>query len=382
MDKISKIKKILNDSIQKINDKYIKRNSKISFKDVIYGLSLKSLNNYSYDKVVYELNKSRVSKFSKSGFINKSNYIDYKTIENINNNLLNYVYNDSKRRILSVDGSNLRNLKIFKKHDFRFSSNTENYTLSVIGGLYDVDKNIPINYTHSNILDERKIFKSQLKYIKKNDILLFDRGYYSKELNDILDNMNVFYIFRLKSTYNTVKHMINNNLKECIFNNTFKYKIINYKIYEEEYYVLTNLLEKDNEEIKELYKKRWNIEVHYKELKYTTSLKDSNSKNINTFLKEISIHNFIYILYYYFYDCIKQFINKDNTKYKINNKLTLEIFIKDILNILIYNKKYKKQVLDIINFFPITYIHKNDRHYERISKRKVSMWYIKKKKEK
>ena len=46
MDKISKIKKILNDSIQKINDKYIKRNSKISFKDIIYGLSLKSLNNY------------------------------------------------------------------------------------------------------------------------------------------------------------------------------------------------------------------------------------------------------------------------------------------------------------------------------------------------
>lgn len=76
MDKISKIKKILNDSIQKINDKYIKRNSKISFKDIIYGLSLKFLNNYSYDKVVYELNKSRVSKFSKSGFIKKSNYID------------------------------------------------------------------------------------------------------------------------------------------------------------------------------------------------------------------------------------------------------------------------------------------------------------------
>ena len=180
MDKISRIKKILNDSIQNINDKYIKKNSKISFKDVIYGLSLKSLNNYSYDKVVYELNKFKVSKFSKYGFINKSNYIDYKTIKNINNNLLNNIYNNTQRRILSVDGSNLRNLKIFKKHDFRFSSNTENYTLSVIGGLYDVGKNIHINYTHSNILYERKIFKSQLKYIKKNDILLFDRGYYSK----------------------------------------------------------------------------------------------------------------------------------------------------------------------------------------------------------
>jgi len=167
MDKISKIKKILNDSIQKINDKYIKRNSKISFKDIIYGLSLKSLNNYSYDKVVYELNKSRVSKFSKSGFINKSNYIDYKTIENINNNLLDHIYNNTQRRILSVDGSNLRNLKIFKKHDFRFSSNTENYTLSVIGGLYDVEKSILINYIHSNILDKRKFFKSQLKYIKE-----------------------------------------------------------------------------------------------------------------------------------------------------------------------------------------------------------------------
>jgi len=63
MDKITELKKILNNSINKLNNKYIKRNRKITFEDVIYGLSLKTINHYTYDKVVFDINytpKSRI----------------------------------------------------------------------------------------------------------------------------------------------------------------------------------------------------------------------------------------------------------------------------------------------------------------------------------
>jgi len=90
-------------------------------------------------------------------------------------------------------------------------------------------------------------------------------------------------------------------------------------------------------------------------------------------VKEIYIHNFVYISYYFFNDCFKD----NNEKYELNHKISLEIFITDILLILIYKKNYKKQIIDIIDILPKTYKHKNkDRHYKRESKIKVGKWYI------
>ena len=68
MDKITELKKILNNSINKLNNKYIKRNRKITFEDVIYGLSLKTINHYTYDKVVFDINYKLLKDFSPSAF--------------------------------------------------------------------------------------------------------------------------------------------------------------------------------------------------------------------------------------------------------------------------------------------------------------------------
>ena len=65
MNKISDLKKILNNYINKLNKKYIIRNRKLSIKDIIYGLSLKTINHQSYDKVVYNLNKKLSKKHLK-----------------------------------------------------------------------------------------------------------------------------------------------------------------------------------------------------------------------------------------------------------------------------------------------------------------------------
>ena len=75
----------------------------------------------------------------------------------------------------------------------------------------------------------------------------------------------------------------------------------------------------------------------------------------------------------YFYDCIKD----NNVNYELNHKLSLEFFIDDILFILIYKKKYKKEILKLIKILPKTYKHiKKNIHYERISIIQVSKWYI------
>lgn len=379
MEKIKNLKKVINNSIKKLNTKYIKRNNKITFQDVVYGLSLKTISSYSFDKVTYKLNKNRTDTISSSGFKNKKNYIKNDDIQILNNDLLNHIYKDkSEKRVIAVDGSYLKSLKKLNNDGLKYSSNKENYTYSIINGLYDIDKKIIINYNHSISLNERKCFKEQLKYVRKGDTLLFDRGYYSDDLRIMLNNKKIDYIFRMKKNFKKLSYLKDNNLNEYIFtiNN---YKIVNYKIHDkgEDYFLLTSLVNKNIEELKDLYKKRWSIETHFKEAKYTTSMKNLNSKSLDNFLKEINMHNYVYILYYYFIDCFKDTVI--DTKYELNNKISLEIFIEEILFILIYKKKINNYILKIINILPKTYKQKKDRHYERLSKRTVSNWYSNKK---
>ena len=133
MNNIQDIKNILNKNINNFNMKYIKRNRKIDFKDIIYGLSLKTIYN-SYDKVVYEinknnLNKNNLNKISKSGFIKKQNFINNLDLDNLNNDLLNYIYkNKYEKRVLAVDGSYLKTLSILNNDNLKFSSKKNNYT--------------------------------------------------------------------------------------------------------------------------------------------------------------------------------------------------------------------------------------------------------------
>jgi len=53
IDKIKSFQKILNNNIKNINNKIVKRNRKINFKDIIYGSIYKTINNTLYDDVAY-----------------------------------------------------------------------------------------------------------------------------------------------------------------------------------------------------------------------------------------------------------------------------------------------------------------------------------------
>lgn len=79
-----------------------------------------------------------------------------------------------------------------------------------ISGLYDIEQNIPINYnlvTHKN---ERKALIEQLVHYK-GDILVLDRGYYSSELVNILEEKEINYVFRLSKTIGIVKDLVSQN---------------------------------------------------------------------------------------------------------------------------------------------------------------------------
>ena len=85
--------------------------------------------------------------------------------------LLLYIYNDNKPRILAVDGSQINLPKELHKSGFKLSNN-KGYSVGHLSGIFDVEKNIPLNYNLVKHSNERIALIEQLKYVKKNDTLV------------------------------------------------------------------------------------------------------------------------------------------------------------------------------------------------------------------
>jgi len=104
----------------------------------------------------------------------------------------------------------------------------------------------------------------------------------------------------MKINDTNVNNLINNKLKNHIYKiDNIIYKIVNYNITnaDEEYYLLTSLIDTLLEELKILYNKRWSIETHFKEAKYITSLNDIKCESLNNLLHLFSFKT--QIIYYY-----------------------------------------------------------------------------------
>jgi hypothetical protein len=391
IDKIKNFQKILNNHIKNINKEIIKRHRKIDFKDIIYGSIYKSINNTSYEDVTYQINKIFINKnintsITKSAFIQKKNNIPNEYFLNINDSFINFIYKTIKKpRIIAVDGSFLNLYKSFDKYGYEYASENKNYCKAIISCLYDIENKIPINYYLFKKRDERNAFKEQIKYLRAGDIVIFDRGYFSYDIIEKLNNKGINYIFRLKYNKKEVQYMKNNNINNYIFKvKNINYKTVSYKINdsEEDYYLFTNLIYKSIEELKDLYWKRWKVELHFKETKYNLSLNNINLKTENSLKQEIYIHNLLFILYYFFNIENNDYLLK--TKYKINNKTGIKIFSENIIYLLIFNKltnscfeKIKKYFkLIIIN---IIYIPDIKPIFERKRKRPYGKWYFSKK---
>ena len=388
--KIKELQKILNINIKNINDKIIIRDRKIKFEEIIYGSIYKCINNLSYQDVASKINLNFIEQninttISKTAFINKRNSIPNEYFLDINNSFIDYIYKDNKNpRIFGVDGSFINLFKNFNKYEFSYASSNENYCQGIISCLYDINNKIPVNYYLIKTRNEREAFRNQIKYLRNGDTVIFDRGYYSYDLVEKLEIIDVNYIFRLKSNKKEVQYMKNNNIVDYTFiNKNIKNRIINYRIdnSEDEYYLLTNL-SCSIDELKDLYWKRWQVEIHFKESKYNLSLKTINLKTENSLLQEIYIHNLIFILYYYFKFDIDNPLLK--SKYKINNKTGIKIFSENIIYLLIYNKITNKcfekinRILNII-VMNVVYIQINKKKYERKRLRPYAKWYFSKK---
>ena len=252
------------------------------------------------------------------------------------------------------------------RYGFRLSKNKK-YCPVKLGSLFDINERIPINYCMSKGVNERNILIGQLKHTREGDILVMDRGYYSKKLLVELVHRKLDFIFRLSSNNLFVKNYKGNNTIIDVpydHDKTVKCKVIKYKVGEKNYYLLTNNLSKRSDTLSANYWNRWSIESDFRKVKYDILYNNIRSKTEKQVTIDVKILNIVGMLLGYI-ENIKKYDNE-----KVNSKNAISLFYDKLLQLFLYGKKTKEainKICDIIGVIieTVELIRKN-RNYKRI----------------
>ena len=426
-EKIHKFTNIMNEKIKQADDTYIKRINKdkngniinkLFFKDVLYSC-VHNLSD-SIDTVVGTLKNDCNKTVTKNAIDKRRNQISTSIhIRDLNDSLTHEIYdpdnnfiipnnfkidrnkksfirntsskidqslyiNSSNKRFIGVDGSQLNvNKALINGIDIKSSKNGL-YGVCMISGMYDVLNRIPINFQliesseedfHKKKFNETKGFLDQMDRVDNNDVLVFDRLYFSYALHKKLTDDDIGYIFRMKNNSKLFRGMGMGKSKLTDINGV-NVQLFKYKIKEELYCILTSITDNISiPEIKSLYWLRWNIETDFRKLKYDILTNYSPALTYNSLMTRLESLRFMSLLssFVEYAGLKKTPVNK-----KINSKNCIKILYKCLLHSLIYNIRKKARIdrnIKII-FATLVEIIKN-RSYDRVRKSPSTKWNAK-----
>ena len=193
-----------------------------------------------------------------------------------------------------------------------------------VAGIYDLENDMMITSKITHYLTgERDLAKDLIEKLKqlglKNDLILFDRGYPSKEFISYLEGSGLKYLIRVSSK--PMKEVMEAKAPDQIVEFKVDGKRIDLRVVRltldsgEEEILVTNLLDETlgTQEFKELYFKRWGIEVKFNELKSRPQIENFTGDTV------ISVEQDFYASIY-LSNMMALAKNKANEKVRLNNE--------------------------------------------------------------
>jgi len=162
----------------------------------------------------------------------------------------------------------------------------------MLSALTGIQTDTVVNYTITKHFNERQCVYDLVKPLKKGDVILFDRGYYSKELYTFLHKSKLKCVMRIKKDANrTVKKFYNSSKSQMIGHlinddEIIKIKYIKKKIGDTVFVMCTNIFNASSNKIMDLYKLRWRVELSFKRLKSHLFINKIKALSENLWLQE------------------------------------------------------------------------------------------------
>ena len=226
---------------------------------------------------------------SKSAMCEARDKIVINVWEQVLHDLVRCIQSEIKtRRFWAIDGSTitLQNAKFGGKFKKSCGSYLPHAYVSM---LYDIDYGIVGDVILSNTLDERAAALQHMRYIQKGDVVVMDRGYYSKALFKAFDDAGVHVIFRAKK--NTSKKEWSDFSKDILSSKDgIDCRFVKYTVDSVDYMMITNLLDTETNPlslIQQMYHKRWGIETAYGYVKECCSLANLHGRTASHLLEEL-----------------------------------------------------------------------------------------------
>lgn len=297
-------------------------------------------------------------RFTKSAFTQARKKIKAETFKVLSQILVDEFYSDNefsvKRwkgfRILAVDGSQIVLPKTIELYEeFGSPSNQYGESKNQVKGrssvLYDVLNHYVLDSSLASLNEgERKLALGHLDYVKKSDLIIYDRGYPSTEFIREHFSQKIDFLIRAKLDFNlTIKAFVKSKLSSKIvtFNSSgstekpVKVRLVKVILSSGEKEILiTSLLDKKeypSKIFKELYFKRWGVETFYDELKNKLKLEHFSGYAYNSIMQDFYIAMFVSNLQSLIVGNLEETINKNSRtkyKYKVNSSLSYG-FLKD-----------------------------------------------------
>jgi len=261
------------EKFKEIDKEWVKRKRKINTSSIFDLLTASAITNTGVSTKTQILdNHSHVA------LIKARNKLPDNAFKDINTTLHSNILH--KNNIFAIDGSKVKMLKGKEKYGYTSRTNDQDVPrpaknpICMLSALTGIQTDTIVNYTITKHFNERQCVHELVKPLKKGDIVLFDRGYYSKDLYTFLTKSKLKCVMRIKKDANrTVKSFYNSRKTQMLSylidddGNKTKIRYTKKKIDGSMFVMCTNIFNCKVDRIMELYKMRWRVELSFKRLK-------------------------------------------------------------------------------------------------------------------
>lgn len=251
--------------------------------------------------------------------------------------LNNYYYTDFEYktyhgyRLLAIDGSIYTlpsSEELIQEFGANLFSSQQKWLKGQVSLAFDVLNNVCVDAKlEAYKVSERQQATEHIQAIDGDNLFLFDRGYFSKDILVTLQNRYSQYCFRVsKNAHKLIVDFLKSEQNDMITtithdDYTFDIRLVKIKLKTGEIEILLTSLLNQNEfsrtELKKLYHMRWKVEEAYKDFKHALSAENFTGKKVNSIKQEFYARILMYnISMMACKDSIDKQANKKTKKHK------------------------------------------------------------------
>jgi hypothetical protein len=241
-------------------------------------------------------------------------HINRKIIETYADQTENESYKWRGHRIFAVDGSRINLPRKLMDYGYRLLSDSANYPQGLLSCLYQVKSQIPYDFNMVAHINERACAEQHLKILGNNDVVVYDRGYYSYLMLHHHFESQIHAVFRLQKNNSTAIDDFFSSTKTDTLVSIYpssttrsdiladypnldivpiQMRLIKYQIGDETTCLGTTLLDPSRytkQDFIDIYHSRWGVEELYKVSKRIFILEDFHAKTDRGVKQEIFAH--------------------------------------------------------------------------------------------